>query len=229
MQGTYQSEAEWWFKADMLEAYQDTIGFRILSVTTNSDSNLYVQDKFFYAWHSALLFGHEATGWGEYLFSSNNASAPFHTRPVVSPGSMFISQVVNSSPLFYRDTDAGRIRINTATHSYGFDSSVAGVRQEDSSNPKSVRLRQNFPNPFNPVTTIRFDLSSGGHVLLEIINMVGQEVVTLVDEVREAGGHSVQFNAGGLASGVYFYRLTSEVEGSTGRTQTETRGMIVTK
>ncbi len=68
-------------------------------------------------------------------------------------------------------------------------------------------LRQNYPNPFNPVTTIHYQLPRRSHVVLRIYNTLGQEVATLVNSLEEPGDKSVQWNAVGVASGVYFYRL----------------------
>ncbi len=76
--------------------------------------------------------------------------------------------------------------------------------------PREFALFQNYPNPFNPGTTIRFDLPQSGRVVLKIFNSVGQEVATLVDEVLPAGRHLIPFDASGLASGVYYYRLLTE-------------------
>jgi hypothetical protein len=75
--------------------------------------------------------------------------------------------------------------------------------------PTSFSLAQNFPNPFNPTTTIQFSLPKSGDITLKIYNLLGEEVKTLVDEFREAGKHSVQFNANNRASGIYFYRIQS--------------------
>ncbi|MBU1921365.1 T9SS type A sorting domain-containing protein, partial [bacterium] len=70
-------------------------------------------------------------------------------------------------------------------------------------------LYQNYPNPFNPSTTIRYDLKNPGYTTLAIYNIVGQEVAKLVNEVQQSGPHAVHFDASGLTSGVYFYRLKS--------------------
>ena len=72
---------------------------------------------------------------------------------------------------------------------------------------KAYELYQNYPNPFNPVTIIRYDIPSQSKVTLKIYNILGQEVVTLVDDVQEAGRKIVSWNASQLASGVYFCRL----------------------
>ncbi len=71
----------------------------------------------------------------------------------------------------------------------------------------SIELRQNYPNPFNPVTSIRFRLADENDVRLEVFDMTGRRVAVLIDDRIRAGEHSVNFNASGLASGVYVYRL----------------------
>ncbi len=73
--------------------------------------------------------------------------------------------------------------------------------------PKNYVLHQNYPNPFNPVTTIEFELPERVWVELIVYDVAGREVRRLVDEILDAGHHSVKFDASGLPSGVYFYIL----------------------
>jgi hypothetical protein len=84
---------------------------------------------------------------------------------------------------------------------------LTGVREE--ALPKEFALRQNFPNPFNPSTAISFDVPRASQVRLEIFNLLGERVGTLVDEMRQAGYYTVRFDGTTLASGIYFYRLTA--------------------
>ena len=76
--------------------------------------------------------------------------------------------------------------------------------------PSGIQLRQNYPNPFNPTTTIEFKLSSASSVSLKIFNVMGQQVAELIDEQNlEAGIHTSIFYAPNLASGLYYYQLTT--------------------
>jgi hypothetical protein len=76
--------------------------------------------------------------------------------------------------------------------------------------PSVFALNQNYPNPFNPVTVIAYNLPSATHVTLDIYNVLGQRVVTLVDEQQAAGEHTATWDANPFASGVYFYRLHTD-------------------
>ncbi len=71
----------------------------------------------------------------------------------------------------------------------------------------SYSLSQNYPNPFNPVTSIKFSIPISGLVTLKVYDVLGKEVITLVNEIKSAGKHSVDFNAANFSSGVYFYRI----------------------
>ena len=75
--------------------------------------------------------------------------------------------------------------------------------------PTRYVLDQNYPNPFNPSTTIQFGLPEAGKVSLDVFDMTGRRVATLVDESKTAGWHNVTFDASNLASGMYIYRIQS--------------------
>lgn len=84
---------------------------------------------------------------------------------------------------------------------------ISGIEPIDPRVPASYELEQNFPNPFNPSTHIRFAVSQAGPVKLMVYNVLGQLVATLVDEPLAAGKYQVDFDASQLGSGVYFYRI----------------------
>ncbi len=73
--------------------------------------------------------------------------------------------------------------------------------------PKEFKLEQNFPNPFNPTTTIQYQLPQDAKVTLKVYDILGSEVATLINAEQEAGYYEVNWNASNLASGVYIYRL----------------------
>ncbi|HQY20202.1 MAG TPA: T9SS type A sorting domain-containing protein [Ignavibacteria bacterium] len=76
--------------------------------------------------------------------------------------------------------------------------------------PQDFSLHQNFPNPFNPSTVIKYDLPKEGFVKIKIYDLTGREIRSLVNEVKQAGSYSTVFNGANLSSGVYFYKLETE-------------------
>ena len=81
------------------------------------------------------------------------------------------------------------------------------VSTEDDGAPLTFDLKRNYPNPFSGQTTIAFEIPQAEHVLIEVIDVAGRRVAVLVDEQLDAARHEVQWNANGLASGVYLYRM----------------------
>ena len=88
--------------------------------------------------------------------------------------------------------------------------------------PKSFFLMQNYPDPFNQVTEIGYTLPKGTSVKLEVYNLLGQKVATLVDGRQTAGKKAITWNAGSLSSGVYIYRLCAGA-------YTQTKKMVLLK
>ncbi len=97
------------------------------------------------------------------------------------------------------------VTFSTVTEVEPFNSQIAGK-------PKAFRLLQNYPNPFNPITVIAYELPKVGHVTLEVINVIGQKVKTLVDKHQGIGSYSINwnstnYNGDSVANGIYFYRI----------------------
>jgi 1,4-alpha-glucan branching enzyme len=106
------------------------------------------------------------------------------------------------------------------------DSVLLDVRERPGDIPTDFALAQNYPNPFNPSTTIQYGIPAGtyGRTSLRVYDVLGREVATLVNEVKEPGTYSVQWNSGGVASGVYMYTLQTAGPGGVKR---ETRKMML--
>jgi len=85
--------------------------------------------------------------------------------------------------------------------------SVTGVNNNKPEVVSEYQLFQNYPNPFNPVTNIKFSLPERSNVKLIVYNVLGIQVASVMNEVRNAGTHTVSFDASNLASGIYFYKL----------------------
>jgi hypothetical protein len=87
---------------------------------------------------------------------------------------------------------------------------TSGIMVNSGEIPNSFSLHQNYPNPFNPTTMIKFDLPKSALVALKVYDESGKEVATLVNENLKAGSYNFEFVTDGLASGIYFARLTAD-------------------
>ncbi len=92
---------------------------------------------------------------------------------------------------------------------HGSDPITLAVQEVPGDVPQEFRLTQNYPNPFNPTTRIGLDVASAGPVTLKVYDLLGREIATLVDETLAPGRYAVAFDAGGLATGVYVYRVVA--------------------
>ena len=100
---------------------------------------------------------------------------------------------------------------------------ATSINESSSEIPNALTLFQNYPNPFNPTTKIEFQLPQAMTVSVDIYNSIGQRVTRLVNAgLYQSGRHTVSFDASGLSSGIYFYRLTTD-------TQVMQRKMILIK
>jgi hypothetical protein len=92
--------------------------------------------------------------------------------------------------------------------------------------PKNFEMSQNYPNPSNPKCRINFEIPVNGKVNIKVYDLLGREVITLLDETREADYYTIEFDGSNLASGVYFYRITAEDQGEK---FTKTMKMVLVK
>jgi len=111
-------------------------------------------------------------------------------------------------------------KINGKEYGHFVDTSIQ--KTPTSSLPSVIKLYKNYPNPFNPTTTITYLIPEPSHVSISVYNVLGRKIATLVNEKEAAGHHSIKFHANALSSGVYFYRI------AVGK-QVQTRKMLLLK
>lgn len=143
-----------------------------------------------------------------------------HVQPKLSSGGMVTFQFTYTAPsvagqqtLFANGNSVNLNGFNSGDQWNFAANKIINVVQptgiDDRFSVNSFELRQNFPNPFNPSTVISWQSSVSSWQTLKVYDTLGNEVATLVNEWKEAGDHAVEFNANGLASGIYYYKLTA--------------------
>ena len=130
-----------------------------------------------------------------------------NTSGLIADSTTFPALTVDQS--YGRIPDGGDWQIMD-TISRGFSNSTPTGIKDEALSITDYKLNQNYPNPFNPSTTISFSIPVQGNVSLKIYDVLGKEVVTLVDEMKGAGNYQITFDAAQLASGMYFYRLDTK-------------------
>lgn len=162
----------------------------------------------------------------------------YYTTSVIEPGKAYWVKVSQSGQLFLSSSGnpvagSGRIRIvptgELPPPPPGDDAAITTDDQAKPTMPVSFALLQNFPNPFNPVTEIHYDLPSESRVTLRVYNLLGQLVTTLVDEIQVAGFKTAIWNARDLASGVYYYQFDASSTSDVGQTYREVKRMVLIK
>ena len=139
------------------------------------------------------------------LISAQTISGVFSTVGNKSTNStQHLSFTIGESLIGYSDNSSTK---SYAGFWYTYNESLTTNVQDQNFVPSEFKLEQNYPNPFNPVTTINFSLPERSMVTLKVYNIVGEDVAILINEEREAGIHSVNFDANRLSSGVYFYKI----------------------
>ena len=106
---------------------------------------------------------------------------------------------------------------------------ITGIKSESYALPREIKLMGNFPNPFNPSTTLQFSLPCTDFVTLKIYNLIGEEIANLFNGVLTPGTHNVEWNATGFSSGVYVYTLTTNFLEGAGEKSTIMSKIILNK
>jgi hypothetical protein len=156
----------------------------------------------------------EINNYGFYVQRSADAKT-FTTLPgSFQPGH---GTTIEHHDYSYTDATAGDVQYfyrleqvdRDGTITYSESKEAGGTTGVKEQKPTEFALQQNYPNPFNPTSVIEYSLPSSSHVLLELYNLLGQKIATLVNDVKAPGFYQVQVDGAHLASGVYIYRLTA--------------------
>jgi hypothetical protein len=189
------------------------------NATLTSDYNdLHVDTSFANSYTAYRNLGHRTLGnWQATGRDSHSVSV---MPPFVSPEDLHLTYTMTpvadaATPLagITEDIDGNvRPQLGHAAPDIGadeFDHPPDAVDEEVGGMPLSYALGQNYPNPFNPTTTIEFRIQNSQLTILKVFDVLGREVATLVNDVKEPGVYTARWDATGVASGVYFYRLTA--------------------
>lgn len=183
------------------------------TITLNSNLNL---NAFYKVQYKLVLTSSVGNSFGGNVFYDSASSANFGvlSRRIVSGGTTY----------YFRGWTGSGPGSYTSPDSTGIDSSITltmrnpltetarwttttGINQISSAVPDKFNLYNNYPNPFNPATVIKFDVAKSQLVKIVVYDLLGQEVSTLINQNMSPGSYEVDFNAGGLSSGMYFYRI----------------------
>ena len=149
---------------------------------------------------TTLIYRYRRVGVGD--------TVAFRSAPYPETRSVFTFQ--QGVGLFRFRYNSGTIDVFDTVHHYLLNSVIVSADGGSTAfQPNGFCLFQNYPNPFNPTTTIQYVIPVGtyGRTSLRVFDLLGREVVTLVNETKQPGEHTVHFNASALSSGVYFYWL----------------------
>jgi hypothetical protein len=213
-------------KYEPVGTYEIAIYFEVVNISADTQIVFEVRtiDDMPSGWTSSLCFG-------ENCFISevdSVATTPDFNTPPVAPGDTLETSIHVFTDQVSIATAHVQIEVGTFSNPalrYVLDFTATtdpsvGVKEVDFLN--SYYLFQNYPNPFNPSTRISYNVGEPGLVQLKVFNVLGVEVASLVNEFKNTGNYSVDFNAANYSSGVYFYSLSVN-------NFTQTRKMILEK
>ncbi len=186
----------WTNNKESLLAYMEEASKGIRGIITDFHTGMPIRAKI------------DVAGFSNVPVFSDSIVGNFHR--LLLPGTY---NLIISSDGFYKDTlyninvtDTGATRLNVKLRN-----AATNISNSSASKPEHFTFLNNYPNPFNPLTTINYELSSGSFVTLKIHDILGMEVATLVETFEDAGYKSVQFDGSKLSSGVYYCKLTAGI------------------
>ncbi len=180
--------------------YYTTKGRMLYGVASTAKAKVLLEGNYFDGLSFPAYVGYAESPAGDLLERNNiynNSGAPQSTGIAFEPTAYYQYTLTNPA-------DVPTVVMNNA----GSGKMISGVEANTADmKPTTCLLEQNYPNPFNPTTRINYSIAKADVVKLSIYNMLGQEIAVLVNKEQQAGEYSATFNASGLPSGLYIYRL----------------------
>jgi hypothetical protein len=176
-------------------------------------------------WEGSLSYCQRISSNGTFIGNYYLVSTQYPAIPkIITDIAIYNNKVIS----IWQDGRYGTYDVFCNIRSFTIPDSITSITPIITETPSSYSLSQNFPNPFNPVTKIRFDVpvchscESRNPVVLKVYDVMGREVQTLVNERLQPGTYEATFDGSALNSGVYFYKLTTDG-------YTETKKMLMIK
>ena len=150
-----------------------------------------------------------ATSYRLQVSTVSNFSTTVYNQSGITGTSRPVTGLMNNTTYYWRVNASNAVGTSAYSSVRNFTTGATSVERMDNEVPQRHELGQNFPNPFNPTTTIEFSVVNAGYVTLTIYDALGGEIQTLVNQNLAPGRYGTQWNASEIPSGVYFYRLTA--------------------
>jgi len=173
----------------------DNSGFQNMIYSHNFETPIGINVKITFSWWSGYTATHKI---------SNN---PLYQTSISINSAIRVPGTTCEQHWFVYNKDSLNPAYPSTIYGVFYTNCLTGINPNYNSTADNFSLNQNYPNPFNPKTNIKFSIPKSSFVTLKVYDMLGKEIASLVNEDLSAGVYSFDFNAGGLASGVYFYKL----------------------
>jgi len=181
-----------------LTDYQNTVSAHSAVFDPQHNYMIAVTGNGLYSHGQAAVFSTSENKWLDLSVDEYTLSVRYSSRAVWDPN--------KSRVVMFGGCLSGTVDWNE-TWELSVDTTSVGVLEQGKKIPASFTLYQNYPNPFNPTTNISFTIQSKSFVTLKVYDLLGRDVATLISQELPAGTYPQQWNAAGMPSGVYFYRL----------------------
>jgi hypothetical protein len=218
------------FSSTGTRLWNDTgVAFKPLDQNSFSSLQAFVKDTNIIAYYDEILFGSANCYIKAFRINRNGVFG--WGGSIITPSTILSEKIRlnatmnnnNMSMLAWEDrrNDGGGIYAQNINYD-GSLGAPAGINNSIGNVPDKFTLYQNFPNPFNPVTVIRYAIPDNEHVLIKIYDLLGRELLTLINDRQNAGTYEVKFDGLAFSSGIYFYKLVTDKF-------TEVKSMVLVK